>query len=139
MSSDLLQTKLFTLRLRSSLVPRPQLIDKLNQGLSGKLILVSAPAGFGKTTLVNEWTIASKMSTAWGTFAYKWSARCGWWSFALVKARSVIAKKNSQLGLDLARQHDILLREQAKSLRNLGQIATMRGDYAAAGSYYQES
>jgi LuxR family maltose regulon positive regulatory protein len=40
---------------RLSLVPRPHLIKKLNAGLNGKLTLISAPAGFGKTTLVSEW------------------------------------------------------------------------------------
>lgn len=40
---------------RPSLVPRPHLIAKLNSGLGGKLTLVSAPAGFGKTTLIVDW------------------------------------------------------------------------------------
>ena len=55
MSGNLLQTKLYTPKLRPSLVPRPRLIDKLNAGRGGKLTLISAPAGFGKTTLVTEW------------------------------------------------------------------------------------
>ena len=55
MSGDLLQTKLYVPRLRPFLVPRPHLIEKLNVGLDGKLTLISAPAGFGKTTLIAEW------------------------------------------------------------------------------------
>ncbi len=55
MSGDLLQTKLYLPRLRPSLVPRPRLIETLNQGLTGKLTLISAPAGFGKTTLISSW------------------------------------------------------------------------------------
>ncbi len=55
MSGDLLQTKLYLPRLRPSLVPRPRLIETLNHGLAGKLTLISAPAGFGKTTLVSSW------------------------------------------------------------------------------------
>lgn len=57
MSDDLLQTKLYAPRLRPSLVPRPHLIDRLNEGLRNdrKLTLISAPAGFGKTTLVSSW------------------------------------------------------------------------------------
>jgi LuxR family maltose regulon positive regulatory protein len=51
----LLQTKLHVPALRPSFVPRPHLIARLNAGLAGKLILVSAPAGYGKTTLVTEW------------------------------------------------------------------------------------
>ena len=55
MSGDLLQTKLYLPRLRPSLVPRPRLIETLNHGLAGKLTLISAPAGFGKTTLISSW------------------------------------------------------------------------------------
>ena len=39
----------------TELVPRPRLIERLNAGLHRKLTLISAPAGFGKTTLVSEW------------------------------------------------------------------------------------
>jgi len=55
MPNDLLQTKLYMPQVRPSLVPRPHLIEKLNQALHGKLTILSAPAGFGKTTLVSEW------------------------------------------------------------------------------------
>ncbi|HET6447060.1 MAG TPA: LuxR C-terminal-related transcriptional regulator [candidate division Zixibacteria bacterium] len=57
MTEGILRTKLFIPPLRPNLVHRPQLIKRLNQGLQlgHKLSLVSAPAGFGKTTLVCEW------------------------------------------------------------------------------------
>jgi LuxR family maltose regulon positive regulatory protein len=61
----LLATKLYvpptrpdsSTRLRTSLVPRPRLIERLNEGLhrTPGLTLVSAPAGFGKTTLLSSW------------------------------------------------------------------------------------
>ncbi len=53
----LLQTKLYIPPLRPNLVPRPHLVDRLNRGLQPghKLTLISAPPGFGKTTLVAEW------------------------------------------------------------------------------------
>ncbi|MEZ4644830.1 MAG: LuxR C-terminal-related transcriptional regulator [Chloroflexota bacterium] len=57
--------KLFMPRLRPSLVIRPQLIAKLNRGLHRKLTLISAPAGFGKTTLVSEWISAGERPAAW--------------------------------------------------------------------------
>jgi len=41
------------------------MIERLNEGLEGKLTLISAPAGFGKTTLVSEWVIGCKRPTAW--------------------------------------------------------------------------
>jgi LuxR family transcriptional regulator, maltose regulon positive regulatory protein len=57
MSDALLLTKLYVPPPRSNLVFRPRLVEQLNKGLSSgrKLTLISAPAGFGKTTLVSEW------------------------------------------------------------------------------------
>lgn len=55
MSVDLLKTKLYVPRLRPSLIARPHLIERLNQALVSKLTLISAPAGYGKTTLITEW------------------------------------------------------------------------------------
>jgi LuxR family maltose regulon positive regulatory protein len=55
MSTPLLSTKLFVPPLRPELVPRPRLIERLNAGMARKLTLVSAPAGYGKTTVLSEW------------------------------------------------------------------------------------
>jgi LuxR family maltose regulon positive regulatory protein len=65
MSPELLSTKLFTPPARKNLVLRPRLIEQLNQGLDGKLTLISAPAGFGKTTLVSEWIASCGRPVAW--------------------------------------------------------------------------
>jgi len=51
----LLRTKLYIPPLRPEWVSRPRLIERLDAGLDRKLTLVSAPAGFGKTTLLGEW------------------------------------------------------------------------------------
>ena len=51
----LLTTKLYVPRVRAELVSRPRLTERLNEGVTRKLTLVSAPAGFGKTTLLSEW------------------------------------------------------------------------------------
>src|SRR5919112_1442323 len=56
----LLMTKLAVPSTRVSLVPRPRLSERLEEGLGPQLILVSAPAGFGKSTLLGAW--ASKLS-----------------------------------------------------------------------------
>jgi LuxR family transcriptional regulator, maltose regulon positive regulatory protein len=55
MSTPILATKLYIPRPRPNMVSRPRLLERLNEGLHGKLTLISAPAGFGKTTLVSEW------------------------------------------------------------------------------------
>ena len=64
-SMSLLQTKLYRPRSRSDLIPRARLLERLNAGLSGNVTLISAPAGFGKTTLLVEWLETSDRHTAW--------------------------------------------------------------------------
>ena len=64
MIENLLQTKLFIPPLRPSLVPRARLINQLNHNQHGKLTLISAPAGFGKTTLVVAWLNNLQMSAS---------------------------------------------------------------------------
>lgn len=58
MKTQILATKLYIPK-PPGLVMRPRLIERLNGGLHGKLTLVSAPAGFGKTTLITEWIRAN--------------------------------------------------------------------------------
>jgi len=55
MSAQILTTKLHIPPPRSNLVLRPRLSKRLNESLHRKLTLISAPAGFGKTTLLSEW------------------------------------------------------------------------------------
>lgn len=55
MHPNLLKTKLFIPQTRKTLVQRPHLYAQLDQALDAKLTLVSAPAGFGKTTLAAQW------------------------------------------------------------------------------------
>jgi len=68
MATPLLTTKLYIPPPRSNLVPRPRLIQRLDEGLrlGHKLVLISAPAGFGKTTLVSEWLYQSQVLVAPG-------------------------------------------------------------------------
>ena len=63
--APLLATKLHRPRPRAHLVPRSHLLDRLQQGVAGALTLVSAPAGFGKTTLLAQWLASTRASVAW--------------------------------------------------------------------------
>ena len=65
MAVPLLTTKLYIPLVRPELVSRPRLIERLNAGLHRKLTLVSAPAGFGKTTLLSEWVSGCERPVAW--------------------------------------------------------------------------
>ena len=65
MTASILATKLYVPPARSKIVLRRRLFERLNTGLHHKLILISAPAGFGKTTLVSEWIASSDRPAAW--------------------------------------------------------------------------
>ncbi len=61
----MLLTKLHIPPITDYIVHRSELHEKLSAGLSRKLILISAPAGFGKTTIVSDWINQNKIPTAW--------------------------------------------------------------------------
>jgi LuxR family maltose regulon positive regulatory protein len=67
MFTETLASKVSIPPLRPSLVARPRLIQSLNEGLflKHRLSLVSAPAGFGKTTLVVDWLSQTGRPAAW--------------------------------------------------------------------------
>jgi LuxR family maltose regulon positive regulatory protein len=67
MSTPILATKLYIPRPRPNVVHRPRLIERLNEGhpAGRKLTLISAPAGYGKTTLLSEWIPQSKRCVTW--------------------------------------------------------------------------
>jgi LuxR family transcriptional regulator, maltose regulon positive regulatory protein len=67
MPAPILTTKLYIPPTRSNIVLRPRLVERLNEGLAAgrKLTLISAPAGFGKTTLVSEWVASCGRPVAW--------------------------------------------------------------------------
>jgi LuxR family maltose regulon positive regulatory protein len=60
-----LRTKLYVPQLQSTWISRPRLLDRLDQGFKRKFTLISAPAGFGKTTLLVEWIHHIKIPVAW--------------------------------------------------------------------------
>lgn len=63
--SQRLMTKLYLPPARQTLVERLHLVEQLNEGLKGRLTVISAPAGFGKTSLVTAWREQSELPLAW--------------------------------------------------------------------------
>ena len=65
--NSLLSTKLFIPQARHlhAVLPRPRLVERLKAGLLRKLTLISAPAGFGKTTLLAEWIPQNEQCVCW--------------------------------------------------------------------------
>ncbi|WP_317259362.1 NACHT domain-containing protein [Paenibacillus baimaensis] len=65
MTIPILSTKLYMPPIRSKVVIRPRLIERLNEGLYRRLTVISASAGFGKTTLVSAWLANCDRPVAW--------------------------------------------------------------------------
>ncbi len=74
MSHPLIETKLFLPSPRPGLMPRPRLRERLDRGLAAKLMLVSAPAGFGKTTLLVDWLASAAPAHASASARAAWLA-----------------------------------------------------------------
>lgn len=117
MSSELLSTKLTPPRLRGPLVERETLFARLDRGLDQRLILLSAPAGSGKTTLVRAW-LANRVETtkmpqiAWISLDASENDPVRFWRYVLTACQTFQA--------DLG-QHtlNILLHSQQQSFENL--------------------
>ncbi len=60
-----IKTKVFTPQVRDTLVQRPRLISTICAGAQHALTLLSAPPGFGKTTVLAEWAASQSMPVAW--------------------------------------------------------------------------
>jgi len=91
----LLETKLYVPRSRRGLVPRPRLSERLDRGTASKLTLVSAPAGFGKTTLVTEWLAAgsgapaTERPAAWLSLDRADNDPASFWTYVIAALRTV--------------------------------------------------
>jgi LuxR family maltose regulon positive regulatory protein len=89
--SPLLETKLYVPRPRRGLVTRPRLSERLNRGSESKLTLVSAPAGFGKTTLVADWLATTpERTTAWLSLDPNDNLAASFWPYLIAALRTVV-------------------------------------------------
>jgi LuxR family maltose regulon positive regulatory protein len=92
-ASQLLDTKLFAPRRRRGLVSRARLIERMNRGTEATLTLISAPAGFGKSTLLAEWREAAPAhagSTAWLALDTSDSDPAVFWANVIASLRTVV-------------------------------------------------
>src|SRR5581483_10675068 len=90
-TTPLLETKLYVPRPRRRLVPRPRLTERLNRGAESTLTLLSAPAGFGKTTLLAEWLAdtSSEPSVAWLSLDEADNQPARFWSYVIAALQTV--------------------------------------------------
>ncbi|MBO0774408.1 MAG: helix-turn-helix transcriptional regulator, partial [Actinobacteria bacterium] len=93
----LLETKLYVPRSPRGLVLRPRLSERLDRGTASKLVLVSAPAGFGKTTLLAEWLAepagpagpAGDRLAAWVSLDRSDNDPAAFWAYVIAAVRTV--------------------------------------------------
>ena len=97
---ELLKTKLFIPRQRKNLVSRPRLVGRLNECLDKKLILIAAPAGFGKTTLLSEWIPQSPCCVTWLSLDDNDNDPVKFWAY-FVKSLQEIRPNLGESALDL--------------------------------------
>ena len=88
----LLATKIFIPLLRPGLVSRPRLLERLQVGLQNNLVLVSAPPGFGKTTLLSQWVNSARpsFSTAWVSLGEEENDPLRFWDYFVAAIRTVL-------------------------------------------------
>lgn len=67
----LIRTKLNRPQLPEELVARPRLVECLEKGLDGRVTLIAAPAGYGKTTLALQWLAQRAGDTAWVSLSHR--------------------------------------------------------------------
>jgi LuxR family transcriptional regulator, maltose regulon positive regulatory protein len=84
-----LHTKLMPPRLRSTAIPREILMKRLDSGLNGKLTLLAAPTGFGKTTLVSSWIASRAVPSAWVTLDENDNDPSRFWTYLVSALRTL--------------------------------------------------
>ena len=89
MTISLLKTKLHIPPMRPELVSRPRLIERLDAGLDHKLTLLSAPAGFGKTTLLGEWVTRLQDRAAWLSLDQEDNDEARFWTYLIAALQTV--------------------------------------------------
>ena len=118
MTVSILSTKLYIPIPRQEIIPRPHLISKLNAGSSGKLILVSAPAGFGKTTLLAEWIEQRSFQVGWVSLDEHDNELKRFFSHIIASLRSAEFQINENIIAKLIDQHPETITELLSHLIN---------------------
>ena len=94
----LLQTKLHIPPIRPELVSRPRLVERLEVGLDRKLTLISAPAGFGKTTLLSECAARCGHPVAWVSLDKGDNDPVQFWTYVVAALQTIPHIKGTELG-----------------------------------------
>ena len=126
--TTLLETKFYVPQPRRGQVPRPRLSERLDRGAASKLMLVSAPAGFGKTTLLTEWLAARPAApggerlAAWLSLDRSDNHPASFWAYVIAALRAAAGVGESALALLQAPQPPPIETVLTVLLNDLGAI-----------------
>jgi len=93
LANPLVETKLYLPMPRRRLVTRPRLSGRLSRGSDARLILISAPAGFGKTTLLTAWLAAMDTETrsvAWLSLDESDRQPATFWTYVITALQTAV-------------------------------------------------
>ena len=125
MAGPLLETKLHVPRWRRGLVARPRLSERLSRGAESALTLVSAPAGFGKTTLLAEWlavAAADGRSVAWLSLDQRDNDPASFWTYLVAALNTGVPGE----ALGWARERGLSFDDDLSYLREFEHITLAR-------------
>lgn len=125
--NQLLFTKLFIPKPRPELVPRTRLLKQLNDGIQRKLTLISAPAGFGKTTLISEWVEKYDHPVAWLSLENEDSSLTRFLTYLVTAIQTILPDVGKDVLSDLQSPQPPLTESILTALLN--QIAEPQDDF----------
>src|SRR5579885_2524156 len=98
---ELSTTRLFVPPLPPSLLPRPELIHRLDEAMNRKFTLLSAPAGYGKTTQLRAWAAQTLHPVAWLSLTQAENDPASFWSYVLAACRTIHAQLDPNIFMPL--------------------------------------
>ncbi|HEX3620830.1 MAG TPA: hypothetical protein VHT97_00785, partial [Acidimicrobiales bacterium] len=125
----LVETKLYLPRQRRAVLARPRLRERLKRGAESALTLVSAPAGFGKTTVLTEWLAgapAGRRSAAWVSLDQRDNDPALFWTYVVVALRMAVGGDIAATALSLLESSQAPIQVVLTTLLN--DLRTVPGD-----------
>ncbi len=130
MNTFVLETKLIIPPARPGLVARPRLMEKMQSVLNNGLTLISAPAGFGKTTLISEWIRQKNVPAAWLSLEEAENDSSQFWQY-FISALQTLQPKVGETALPLLTSLQTLPIESFITVM-INDMMKIGGDYVMA-------